>query len=60
MQSENYFESNQIQFSSFLGKVFLLTEFQAKLFLTQNWPGGNKRDSLLIICIVSPIELFRQ
>ena len=33
--------------SSFLGKVFLLTEFQAKLFLTQNWPGGIKRDRLL-------------
>ena len=28
--------SNQIEFSSFLGKVFLLTEFQAKSFLTQN------------------------
>ena len=32
MQSEHYLESNLILFSSFLGKVLLLTEFQAKLF----------------------------
>ena len=35
-QPENYFESNPICFSYFLGKVFQLTEFQAKLFLMRN------------------------
>ena len=33
---ENHFDSNQIYFYFNFGKVFLLGEFQAKLFLTQN------------------------
>ena len=37
---ENHFDSNQIYFYSNFGKVFPLAEFQAKLFVTQNWEGG--------------------
>ena len=33
-------EKLQIYFYFNFGKVFLLAEFQAKLFLTQNWVGG--------------------
>ena len=39
-------KSNQICFSSILGKIFQLTEFQAKLFLMRNWVGGFNRDRL--------------
>ena len=46
---ENRFHSNQIWFYSYLGEVFPLPEFQAKLFLMRNWVGGFYRDSLLTI-----------
>ncbi len=36
---KNHFESNQICFSSSLGKVFQLPEFQAKLFFDANLRG---------------------
>ena len=45
---ENHFDSNQICFYFKLGKVFLIAEFQAKLFFKQNGAGGFYRDSLLM------------